>query len=305
MAVFLALLLKLLPLYILIALGYVSGRYLRVQRDSVAFLLLYAVAPIVVFEGARTVALRADTLALPFFFLVLCSALCAIFYIVASFFWKDATRNLAAFASADGNTGYFGIPAALALFSPSILGVVVLGSMGFLLFESTFGFFILARGKFSLRQSMGKVLRLPLLYAFLIGLAANLIHLSLLSGFQAAMIDVRGAYTVLGMMTIGLGLSGLERSSVDLSLVVFTCIAKFVCWPLLMAGIIAIDTHFLHFFSVDVHHVMMLLAVVPLAVNTVALSAIVRAQPGKAAFAVLVSTVVALFFIPFVSTFVF
>jgi len=304
-AVFLALFLKLLPLYVLIGLGFFAGRKFRIPRDAVAFLLIYIIAPIVVFEGVRTVSLRGDTLVLPLVFLLLCSVLCGVFYLAASFFWRDATKNLAAFASADGNSGYFGIPAAIALFSPSILGVIVLGSLGFLLFESTVGFFVLAKGNFTFRQSIEKVLRLPLLPAFVLGLLANVFHVGLPAGFDAAMTDVRGAYTVLGMMMIGLGLTGLPRRSMDLKLIGFTSVAKFVCWPLLMVGILLLDAHVLHFFSTESRHAMMLLSMIPLAVNTVALSIIVKVHPDKAAFTVLVSTIVALFYIPLVSAVLF
>lgn len=299
MAIFVVLLLKLLPLYVFIALGYLAGVFLHVQRDSVAFLLLYILSPIVVFEGARTVSLQGETLVLPLFFFLFCSILCLLFYALSSFVWRDGTRNLAAFASADGNTGYFGIPVALALFSPSILGVVVLGSIGFVLYESTLGFFVLARGNCSLRETLRKVLGLPLLYAFAVGILCNVLHIGLPETITTVMLDVRGAYAILGMLVIGLGLAGLGRSSVDLRLVGFTSVAKFVMWPLLMIGVLSFDGHVLHFFSTDSRHVMLLLSIVPLAVNTVALSSVARSHPEKAALAVLCSTLLSLVVIPF------
>ncbi len=298
MSLFFILLGKLAWLYALIALGWVAGTVVGVRREPVANLLLYTVSPIVVFEGASTVPLSAATLSLPFLFLVICSILCGVFFAAAKPFWRDGTRNLAAFASADGNTGYFGIPVALALLGERSLGFIVLGSLGFLLYESTVGFYVLARGNFSMRESVRKMLRLPLLYAFVAGLLFQLLHLPLPEGAASVLANVRGAYSVLGMMVIGLGLTGLSVSAFDCRLLLFTGIAKFLVWPLVILGILSFDAAFTHVFSQEIQRVVLLLSVVPLAANTVILSTVLDVQPRKAAIAVLVSTLLALAVIP-------
>lgn len=305
MAIFVVLLGKIVWLYILIALGWVAGAFVDVRREPVANLLLYVISPIVVFEGASTVPLSAATLSLPLFFLLLCSVLCGVFFIAAKPFFRDGTRNLAAFASADGNTGYFGIPVALALLGDRFLGFIVLGSLGFLLYESTVGFYVLARGNFSMRESLRKLLRLPLLYAFVAGLLFQFLHLALPEGAPAILTNVRGAYSVLGMMVIGLGLTGLDLSAIDGRLLTFTSIAKFLVWPLVVIGLVRFDSTYLHFFTEDIHKAMLLLSVVPLAVNTVIFSTALDVQPRKAAVAVFLSTLLALVVIPVVAVLYF
>ncbi len=304
MAVFLALLLKILPLYVFIFLGYVAGRLLKIDRETVALLLIYVLAPIVVFDGVRTVSLDFSTLSLPILFWALCSVLCLLFLALASPFWKDATRNLAAYAAGCGNSGYFGIPVALALFGDKALGLIVLGSLGFSLYESSTGFFILARGKHSVRESVMRLLRLPTLYAFFVGLVFHLFP-PLSGSVEAAIVGVRGAYSTLGMMMIGLGLSGVTWSMIEARFIVFTSIAKFLLWPLAMCFILVLDTQWLHIFTPDAHRIMILLSIVPLPANSVAFSTMLRVHPAKAASAVLVTTFIALFFIPLVSMFVF
>ncbi len=296
---------KLVWLYLLILLGWVAGTVVRVHREPIANLLLYILSPIVVFEGASTVSLTAANLSLPFFFLCLCSILCGIFFLAAKPLWRDGTRNLAAFASADGNTGYFGIPVALVLLGRESLGLIVLGSLGFLLYESTVGFFVLARGNFSVAESLRKLLRLPLLYAFVAGLLFQWFHLSLPGGASGILESARGAYSVLGMMVIGLGLTGLTLTAVDMRLLLFTGVAKFFIWPLVLLGFLQVDTVFLHVFSPEAHRVMLLLSAVPLAVNTVILSTVLQVQPRKAAVAVLVSTLLALLVIPLIALWFF
>jgi hypothetical protein len=68
-----------------------------------------------------------------------------------------------------------------------------------------------------------------------------------------------------------------------------------------MVGLIFLDRYFLHIFGEDVHGVMLLMGIVPLAVNTVVYSSALNVHPEKAAVAVLVSTLIALPFIPFMT----
>jgi hypothetical protein len=124
-------------------------------------------------------------------------------------------------------------------------------------------------------------------------------------GAPAVLANVRGAYSVLGMMVIGLGLTGLDLSAVDVRLLSFTSITKFLVWPLIVIGLIRLDDSFFRFFTGDMHKAMLLLSVVPLAVNTVILSTVLGVQPRKAAVAVFMSTLLALFVIPIMATFFF
>ncbi|OIO55517.1 hypothetical protein AUJ46_00935 [Candidatus Peregrinibacteria bacterium CG1_02_54_53] len=305
MTIFFALIGKLLPLYLFIVAGYALGVLLHLKRRPVAVLLLYILSPIVVLEGGWTAPVSRGTLALPLLFLVICSVLCGCFYLVSAFVWKrgDTMRNLAAFASADGNSGYFGIPAGLALFGPQSLGIIVLCSLGFLLYECSVGFFTLARGNFTIRESLRKAIALPLLYAFGLGMAANIWHLQEPAVLVAVFRDVRSAYSVMGMLLIGISLAGERLSAVDGRLLAFTTVAKTIVWPGLMLFLIALDRHVLHIFGNDVHGVILLMGMVPLAVNTVVYSSVLKVHPERAAVAVMVSTLLALPFIPLLSAF--
>ena len=69
-----------------------------------------------------------------------------------------------------------------------------------------------AKGSFTARQSLAMVLRLPVLYAFLLGLMLNLAGLSLPETFVSYGGQFKVAYSILGMMVIGMGLDGLRQS---------------------------------------------------------------------------------------------
>jgi predicted permease len=298
MLVFQTILLRLLPLYAVIVLGYLAGRFLLAQRETVAAILIYILAPVVMFDGAYTVSFSGGILLLPLLFWFLCSLLCVCWYAVASHIWKDATKNLLAFTAGTGNTGYFGLPVAVAIFSPKALGIMTLSLLGFVLYEQSFGFAMVAKGNHTTRESILKAIRLPTLYASVLGLMLNAFHAHLGGEYARIAVDFRGAYSVLGMLMVGIGMVGAKRKGLDARFLTLAFIAKFVVWPLLVGAVIFLDVHVFHLFDTFTHRVMFLLSIVPMAANTVVFASVLRVHPEKAAASVFLSTLFALLFIP-------
>lgn len=305
MSLFLVLLLKLLPLYAIVLLGYIAGRWLEVKKESVAPILIYIVAPIVVLSGVVSTHIDVSMISLPILFFVVACVICLLFYFISGLIWEGAEKNILAFTAGAGNTGYFGLPVVLALFGQDQLGVAVFMILGIILYENSLGFFITARGESTAGEALGKVLRLPALYAFFVGLVINLSHVSFSPTVSDAIANFRGAYTVLGMMLVGLALSQVTRVSFDLKFTWVAFTAKFLVYPLIFVGFVLIDTNFLHLYSALTHKVILLMSIVPLASNTVAYATRLNTHPEKAAVTVFLSTLFALFYIPLFITLVF
>jgi predicted permease len=298
MELFLELVSQTLPLYLLIALGFVAGRFLDVSREATARLLIYVITPAVVFFGTLRAPLNAAVLSLPPLFFGICALVAFGTYALASRFWKGAEKNILAFATGSGNTGYFGIPVAMFLYGESVVPIQIVAIQGYLIFENTIGFYLTARGNFTPEESIKRVLRLPAIYAFLGGLLCQLLGISIEGPLAQLQVSFRGAYAVLGMMLLGLGFSTLKRWKVDWKFVGIAFLSKFIAWPLIMGLILAINRQ-VGFYSSDVEKVIWLLAIVPLPVNAVAYASELRAEPEKTAMAVLLSTLFALVYIPF------
>ncbi len=299
-AIFLLLVGKLIPIYLLIGLGYVAGRFLGTKREMLARLLLYIVVPPVVFHGVATTKLDGAILSLPLVFFAICVTLCLLSYAVSRRLWADTTPSILAYACGTGNNGYFGLPLVIALFGESAVGISVIIGMGFLLYEVTVGFLMVARGSMTLRPSVGRVLTLPLIYAFVLGLLVNAMHVHIPAPLNDLLVNFRGAYSVFGMMLVGMGLSSIRHLFVDVKFLAVSFAFKFLLWPLLMLAFIAADRTTFHLYSETVHHVMLTLAIVPLAANTVIYATELDVHPEKAASAVLLSTLFALVYIPLV-----
>ena len=301
MALFFILLLKISPLYINILLGYISTRYLHITRDSIAKLIIYILNPVVVFSAVVSVQIDLTIVFLPIFFYVFCSLLAFFLLYLYANKWDDATGNILAFSGGTGNTGFFGIPLSVILFPPYLADIYIFTILASLLYDSTTGFYVTAKGNFTVKESLHKIMKLPLIYAFIVGLIFNLMNIGIPDQLVTYTDDFKGAYGILGMMLIGMGLVGLDLqkgADLDLKFISILFILKFIFWPLAILGFIYLDRTFFMFLNEDLYKVMFLFTILPLAGNTVTLAVLLNAKPEKASFTVILSTIISIVYIP-------
>lgn len=300
MTVFLSLLSKILPLYFLIGMGFVSRRYLEVEARSLARTTIYLVAPVVIFHSGFNAEVQGSVLILPLLFCLVGYMTSAIFYFfISPLVFKDSRRNLLSCAVGNSNTGYFGLPVVLALLGQEAFTLAVLVSLGSILFENTLGVFLLARGQFSAKQSLLKLFKLPALYAFSFGLLLNVLGLTTENLIYTDTVALfKGAYVILGMMIIGSGIASVEKGAFDVKLIGLALIGKLMLFPALMVCLLILDSHFGPFLSQEGRQILWILSLCPVAANTVAYATEFKLYPEKAARLVFLSTLVALVFIP-------
>lgn len=298
MSEFLTLLNKIYPLYLIVVGGYIAGRFLKADRQTVSSILIYIIAPVVVFNGVATAPHSNAYLLLPVIFFTVACVLSLLFYEIGGKFWQSSERNLLSFMAGSSNTGYFGIPLILALFGQQGLSIAVFSTLGLILYESTRGYYVIAKSHATAKEAVSKVIRLPVLYAFVAGIIANRLSVTFPESINSTLTYFSGAYTVFGMMILGIGLAAVTRATFDKTFTILSFVAKFLCFPLLVGAFVYLDQSMLYLFNKQVHSVLMILAVTPMATNAVTYATYLKAHPEKAAFTVMLSTLFALVYIP-------
>jgi malate permease and related proteins len=302
MRFFISFIVKLLPFYFNILLGYIAGKRLQLNQEMISKLMFYMINPLVIFNGVLHTKLNSSVLTLPILTFVISCTLCILFYRLGRRIWADASKNIVAFSAGSGATGYFGLPLAMIIFDEEVEGIYVMALLGVTLYDSSLGYYIMFKGHYTPRECFMRILRLPTLHAFLLGLFFNLIQLPMPDVYHDFITPIKGVYIVLGMMIVGIGLAGLTHFKLDLKFIGMTFFAKFFLWPLFVLLIIAADRNFFGLYHAVSHQVLILIAIVPLAVNTVIMSSLTNWHPEKAAATVLLSTLFALFYIPFMTS---
>jgi malate permease and related proteins len=300
---FLTLAQRIVPLLFLIGCGFVAGRFLKVDRNSVGQLVVYLISPMVFLTSIMQLQWIPGMIFAPIVIFIVCSTVALCFYQLSKRGFSSEERSLIGFGSGNANSGYFGLPVAIALFGESVVGKVILTGSGFILYENTVGYYLLARGKFGPKDALRRLSRLPAIYAIALGLVLNQSGVRL-SGFALDFAQYfKGAYSILGMMIIGLGLSEMKRFEFEARTTGMLFLAKFLFWPALVSGLIFADRSTFHFFASEIYPLFLLFSCCPLAANTVAFATILNISPERAAVAVFLSTLFAVLFIPAMMTF--
>lgn len=299
MLVFFTILAKVVPLYFSVLLGFFSTYFLKCDKESIAKILLFILSPLVVFNATLNVKLDSSVIFLPTFFFVFSSILSFTLLYLFKKIYTDNTANLLAFSTSTGNTGNIGIPLAIIFLEAPLVDIFIFTILASILYQNSIGYYITAKGDFSVKDSLKKVFKLPIIYAFILGLIFNLLEIKIPLSFEAYSQYLKGTYSILGMMLVGMGIEKFHSNqSFDIKFISFALFIKFVIWPFFILLFIFLDSNFIHYLNKDFYLLMFLFSIVPLAGNTITVATILNVKPEKMSLAVLVSVFVSIFYIP-------
>lgn len=298
MEIFFTLFTNLIPLYILIGLGFVAGRHLNVDRDTLANFGIFICMPVVIFGFVAQLEFQPVYGLLPLLILGIATAVSFIALPVGRRIWGDKRANLASMCASMANTGYFGLPIVLLLFEDQWVGVYMFMLLGISIHEATIGYYIAARGNFNVRDSLIKVAKFPSIYAIILGLMVNHTQMELPETFYTYWGYFKGTYVVIGMMIIGTALARVDKLVFAPFFLALVFVGKFLVWPLFGVGFVYLDRQIFGLFNEEIYRLIILMSLMPPAANITAYSAQLDLKPEKAATTVLAGTVFALFYIP-------
>lgn len=299
MQIFFTLLTNLLPLYALIGLGFVGGRFFQVDRITLANLVIFIIVPVVMFGFIAQLKLNPAYALLPFIYYILSAVMAFTFLKIGKSVYPDSRANILALATAQNNSGYFGLPVMLFLFDVEWVAVYMLINLGGIVFEATVSYYIAARGAFDTRESIRRLLSYPTLYIVPIALVFNYFSDQTLPPLALTYWTYfKGAYVVVGMMIIGSALSQMKNFEFSWRFNSLVFLGKFIAWPTLMGAFVLFDIYVLGFYGKEIHTMLMLLSIMPPAANVTAFAAQFNTNPEKAATTVMAGTIFALFAIP-------
>jgi malate permease and related proteins len=300
MDIFFMLFTNLLPLYLIIAAGYLVGRWQNLDRETLANVAIYICVPVVAFGFIVDLDLKPAYIALPIILYCIHITVGFGFLWIGNKVYGDNRANLVSMCASMGNTGYFGLPLVILLFPKELIGIYMFMLLAGLVYEGSVGYYIAARGRFTVRDSFRKLARFPSLYAVAAGLIVNGMNVELPEQFYNYWTYFKGAYVILGMMIIGAALSRVKKIVIGPRLLSLAFAGKFLFWPGLVFAAVALDSMVLHWLEPDIYKLMLVYSIVPPAANIAAFAAQMDVVPEKAATTVLLGTVFALFYIPLV-----
>ncbi|HCR98576.1 MULTISPECIES: AEC family transporter [Halomonas] len=288
----------LLMLLSFVGLGWIAAQRLKIDPRPIATLLVYLIAPLTIFRALMNGGPTPEYLVLTLSLFVLVSLLALLVQRVTQHRFGPQEGALLAFSSGTGNTGYFGLPVALILLPPEGVTLYLFCMLGINLYEFTVGFYLSARGHFSIRQSLIKISRLPLIYTFLLALLLSSLDVTLPTALASSLDVFPATYTLLGMMIIGMTLSRVTLAAWDTRFIAACVGLRYIVWPVATFAAVML-LQMLMPVPAELAMAILLLGVVPMASNVVVVAMELGIQPQKGALAVLVTTLMAPLLIPF------
>ncbi|MDR5900204.1 AEC family transporter [Halomonas vilamensis] len=281
-----------------VGLGWLAAQMLRVDPRPIATLLVYLIAPLTFFRALMDGGPTPEHLLLTLILFTVSSVIALAVRALTHRHFGAQEGALLAFSAGTGNTGYFGLPVAMIVLPPEGITLYLFCILGITLYEFTVGFYVSARGQFSIRQSVVKIARLPLVYAFLAALLLSHLNLTLPASLMTSLEVFPATYTLLGMMIIGMTLSQVTLAAWDTRLVAACVALRYGLWPLATLVIVLLLQYTVAL-SPELAMAILLLGVVPMAANVVVVAMELGIAPQKGALAVLMTTLMAPFLIPF------
>jgi len=302
MAIFSLVFFKVFSSLLSVLIGFLSGKFSNVEKDSITSLLFYFVAPIVFFAIPTSANLTFSSLGITLVTFLLATTLGFFSYWLYGKIWQDSHRNILALSAGTGNSGYVVLPIATTLFDDYTLSIYALGLIGIAIYEASVGCYFCARSISTFKESVLKVIRLPILNAFFFGCILSLAGFQLPNVFDEFVSNMKGAFSILGMVTIGLALSKIKEFELDLKFTGAAFASKFLFYPILFNLFILLDRFVLGWYDANYYNALQMLSIAPMATNTIVLASLYKIHPEKVAAAVLLSLIFVLLYMPIMAT---
>ena len=294
-----ALLLIILPVFIIFSIGYIGQKLIGFDIKSISTAALYLMSPFLAFRTFFTNELTMDYFYIIFFCLLLTVILLAIVWITG--LMMKATRPQLSAMILGGvfmNSGNYGAPVVLFAFGAVGFDYAVIMMVFQSLLMNTIGIFFASIGgeeKATLQQSIQRVIRMPLIYAAVLGIVLQVFTVTVPKPLMEGISLVADASIPTVMLVLGMQLAAISRKRVAYRYVSAVTVIRMVASPLIAAGI-------LYFMPVNdlLKSVIILQAAMPAAANTTMFALQFGTEPDLVSFTTFITTLISIITIPFV-----
>ncbi len=223
MEVFFLVLLKVIfPVFIIVMLGFFLQRKFQFDLNTFSKVTTYVLMPAVAFVNVYKSEISGELVLEVLLFLFMQSAALILFSECISKAAKYDRSFAATFKNTIvlNNSGNFGLPVSQLVFSNNPLGlsiqVIVLIFQNLLTF--TYGLFNSVSTEKKSFAAIFEVLKLPILYAFFIGLMLNFLNVSLPDIVLGPILNLSNAFLAIALITLGAQVAFLKVSRITLHL---------------------------------------------------------------------------------------
>ncbi len=274
-------------IYAFIILGFLAKKQFQIDGKTLVILSVYYLQPFLTFWGIMLTPINHNLIFAPVYYL-LAVFTAWIFTYCSSLLLKDKKdRIISMLTPLIGNTGNLGIPICYFFWGNFGASVATVVNLTNIFFVYTFGIFFFAKGEYSFKEALKKIVRIPVIWFGLLALALNFSGVR----FDAQIMKIlqMGAFSsiVTQLIIFGVYIADIKIRTDDRPLIVITMINKFVIVTFIgfvVLKLLNIENSVLWPILLEIS--------TPLAVTNVNLSALFNLYPQKVSFLVFLSSVI-------------
>lgn len=288
-----------LPVLIIFTIGFIGQKLIGFDIKSISTAALYLMSPFLAFRTFFTNPLTMDYL----YIVIFCLVLTVVLFIIVwgtGLIMKATRPELSAMVLGGVfmNSGNYGAPVVLFAFGAVGFDYAVIMMVFQSLLMNTVGIFFASLGgkeKATLKQSLNRVIRMPLIYAAVAGVLFQVFSITLPKALMEGISLVADASIPTVMLVLGMQLAAISRKKVAYKYVSAVTIIRMVASPLVAAAI-------LYFMPVNdlLRSVIILQAAMPAAANTTMFALQFGTEPDLVSFTTFITTIISIFTIPIV-----
>ncbi|WP_062050904.1 AEC family transporter [Bacillus sp. JCM 19034] len=290
-------LLIVLPAFLIFAVGFIGQKMIGFDPKPISVLALYLMSPFLAFRTFYMNPVTIDYFYIFAFCLLLCLSLIFISFLAGKMM-KSTDSQISAFVLTGVfmNSGNYGVP--IILFAYGGVGfdeaVIMMVIQSFLM--SSIGLYFAAKGSregLSMKQSLIRVARMPIIYGALLGVLFQLVSIDIPVQLYQSIEMIADATIPTIMIVLGMQLALIKRKEVPMRELSFIVIMRTIISPIVALAIIYI-------LQIDqpLASVLIVLSAMPSAANTTMFALQFDTEPDLVSFSTLVTTILSLITIP-------
>lgn len=316
MDIFLTLLAKVAPFFIYIGVGFVIGRFVKIDVKRLTWqLLCWVIAPFI-FIVLLQAPIGGEAFMLVPIMMTLILIMVFFSRVIGFFVYTDKPQmaSLLTLSTAWGNNGMFGIPVVGTLFGVEYIAVWALMILSNSVTYHTVGYAIGAAGNKGDDNVLKRVkimvialAKFPVFWGMVLGIVANFLMTGSLNNTDQEKLDfisniLKQAATIGGMGIIGL-LASRYNLRISRRFLMAVLLLRYCLWPLLAVCFIFFNNTIVHFLPQDLAFLVAIFSLMPSAIMVSSYAVIHDLDEGQAVMIIFINTLLSLCFLSLLSVF--
>ena len=288
-----------LPVFIIFFIGYMGQKLIGFDIKSISTAALYLMSPFLAFRTFYS-----NELTMDYFYIILFSLLLTVVLLLIVWLTSIAMkatrpeRSALILGGVFMNSGNYGAPVVLFAFGAVGFDYAVIMMVFQSLLMNTIGIFFASLGgeeKATWRQSFQRVIRMPLIYAAILGIGLQLFDVKVPNTLMEGISLVADASIPTVMLVLGMQLAVIARKRVAYRYVSAVSVIRMVLSPLLAVGIV-------YFMPINdlLKAVIIVQSSMPAAANTTMFALQFGTEPDLVSFTTFITTLISILTIPVV-----